>query len=99
MSISKETREGRLHLIVEGPMTAAFVAKLRSELLDCLKERERVVIRTEKVDDCDTLGVQLLLSLRRSFPEDPGKISFGEISPAIREAFRSCGMEPDCLEA
>lgn len=94
MPIANEIRDGSLHILLEGSMTADRMVEIRTELLGFLKTADRITIHTEKVDDCDTLGVQLLLSLGRSACKGERGIVIGEISQSIRDAALRCGIDP-----
>lgn len=65
MSISHTNDAGQCLIVISGEMSV-YTAKLtQSSLLELLQTENRIRVDLSEVDDIDSAGVQLLLSLRK----------------------------------
>ena len=86
-----EEEEGRLLIRLTGPLTAPMVAETWKELTEAFRGAGPVVLDAGAVDDCDSLGLQLLYAaLDRE--EGAGGASLSEISPVVRETADRAGL-------
>lgn len=69
---TKEEKDGEAILKIKGAMSVYEIASIRNELAACFKNHDRVLLDVDEATDCDTAGVQLMLSAFRT-AEDTGK--------------------------
>jgi anti-anti-sigma regulatory factor len=70
------------------------VASSRTRFLEVLEQYDGPLkFDLENVNDCDTSGVQLLLSVCKFAVEENKKISFCNFSESIHRAFANTGIE------
>ena len=89
MPVTREEMNGLPQLRITGPLTAMEVLAVRGALLEALPAEGAVAIDAAGVTDCDTLGVQLLLSALKAENVRP---VMGRLSPAVQEAAVRSGL-------
>ncbi len=95
MDIQVETTESgnRTSIKVEGPLTVYESKDLLSRLSEGAGKTNGVSLDVSQVASCDTAGVQVIWSAKRTFA-DQGKLFeiVGMVQPVL-EAMGRCGLE------
>jgi len=77
---------------LEGTLGIYSAELLLSTLTDCLASSHMIVLDLEGVDNCDTAGLQLLLSARASAVEHRKTVQFRAVPEAIATCCRRLGL-------
>ena len=94
---TREEKDEEAILRIKGAMSVYEIAKIRDELAACFKSHDKVVLDVDEVGDCDTAGVQLMVSAFRT-AEDTGKTfeTRGE-SDSVRKSIVDLGLRPSAI--
>ena|ERR1035438_3326191 len=95
MPFSIANTEGRQILRLEGSVTIRHAHDLAAKLAEDLEDGAPVAVDTAGLEDVDTCILQLLYSLRKTFPA----LSFNEPSEAFIGALDRCGLRRELLGA
>ncbi len=93
MGFTREARDGRVQLKVEGQMTVMVALELRDQLAECFESYEGVILDLEGAESCDMAGVQLLCSARRTAFETGKEFSVTGASSAVMESVSLAGLD------
>ena len=92
------THASAAELALEGELTIYTAAQHREALLVWVRgtgtSAGAGVLDLSAVTDCDSAGVQLLLSTRHSFARDGRALELREPSQPVREALAGFGLTP-----
>ena len=80
-------------VIIKGQLTIYEVEELRQTLLTVMEEYDQIKIDMQKIDDCDSLGVQLLLSAQKTAVAQGKDLELINISPPINRIMKAIGFE------
>ncbi|MBN2343183.1 MAG: STAS domain-containing protein [Deltaproteobacteria bacterium] len=79
---------------IKDSLTISNILKCAQMLQENLTvEPEELNVNLQKVEDCDTSGVQLIISLQKSAIRSNKKISFDDVPDAVTAAFQSVGID------
>ena len=92
MAFIKEDRGGQSFLRLEGPLTVYEVGEMREVLLASLERDQELLVDITGITDCDTTGVQLLVSTRKKAGNDKKKLLITGDSEAVRKAAERIGL-------
>ncbi len=92
MAFIKEDRDGKSFLRLEGPLTVYEVGEMREVLLASMEKDRELVVDIAGINDCDTTGVQLLVSARKKAKKEKKKFFITGNSDAVRNAAERIGV-------
>ena len=96
MTFTIEKKDGEAILKIKGAMSVYEIANIRDELAACFKSHDRVILDVDEVGNCDTAGVQLMLSAFGT-AENTGKtFEVRGASDSVRKSVVDLGL---CLSA
>jgi len=95
MPFSMVDRQGGQFLKLEGSVTIVHALELTARLKDHMDDASVVGVDTKSLEDIDTCILQLLCSLRKTFPA----LSFDDPSDAFLSAVERCGLRRELLTA
>ncbi len=87
-----------LAVVLEGEWTIPGAAVLREALLGHVAQRAHVY-DLQAITEMDSAGLQLLLALQRSLARQGQELTLQAISPAVRQALKSYGLDTDLRSA
>ena len=73
-------------------------AKLHSQLTEAYKNSDRIEIDLKNITDCDTAGIQLLFSLKKSCLDAGKQISLINPSEAVNDALNRMSISWETLD-
>ncbi len=97
MAFKKEENEKEVILEIEGAVTVYEVASIRDELVDCLKKSKGLILKLDRVTDCDTAGIQLLCSAYRTTGDRVRTFSVSGVSDVISNAINHLGFDTEAF--
>lgn len=71
-TFTREEKDGEAILKIKGGISVYEASVIRDELAACFKSHDKVILDVDEVDNCDTAGVQLMVSAFRT-AENTGK--------------------------
>lgn len=77
---------------LSGQWNIANSEELRQQLLALVESGGTIVLDLSAVECCDTAGLQLLWSLRRTAAEQGSRLRFLDFSPALIELAQALGL-------
>lgn len=93
MTITKENQDDGALVTVEGALSIYEAAALHQRLLEGFRnDAAEVVLDLSRVDECDTAGVQLLCSARRTATRSGKPLRIHGSSEAVTEAILALGL-------
>ncbi|MFP4349722.1 MAG: STAS domain-containing protein [Thermodesulfobacteriota bacterium] len=95
IKITTEERDGNLLVIPEGPLTIYEVGALHQAFASGFKDRRGLLLDLNGVTECDTAGVQLLCSARKTAEEKDASFEVIGIAHAVLKALNACGLVPE----
>jgi anti-anti-sigma factor len=97
VEFKKTKRKGKHVAKISGNMLISEVTALKEQLLDFLKVGGRLALDLGDVYDCDTAGVQLLLSACKSAEASGKTLTIESVSTKVQEAVALAAMDYDVL--
>lgn len=97
MAFQKEETEEGVRLNIEGSLSIYEASALRDELLGCLDTGENVEVALSNVTECDTAGVQLLVSARKAAGSSQRQLLITNIPKSVLDLLHSVGIRQDEL--
>ena len=92
-----EENDGEAILKIKGAISVYEAVSIRDELAACFKSHDRVILNIDEVTDCDTAGVQLMLSAFRT-AENTGKtFEVRGSSDSIMKSIVDLGLRPAAI--
>ena len=89
---TKEEKDGEAILKIKSAISVYEVAAIRDELTACFKSRDRVILDVDEVTDCDTAGVQLILSAFRTAKDAGKNFDVTGASDCVRKSVVDLGL-------
>jgi len=93
---AEETRVERT-LKLEGNLTIYEVGALRENLLSALKDVNHLEIDMVEISECDTSGLQVLCSAKKTADKEGKRILLEGISKAIEDAMIKTGITHEMI--
>jgi anti-anti-sigma regulatory factor len=91
---TREEKDGAAILNIKSAMSVYEIASIRDELAACFKSHDKVILDVDEVGNCDTAGVQLMLSAFR-MAENAGKtFEVRGASDSVRKSAVDLGLHP-----
>lgn len=94
MPFTEKKENGTIYLKVEDALTIYDAAALRETLLKCLRAEEDVALDLSETTGCDTAGLQLLCSLRKSAERLGKQVRVADASRAVFDTLAAAGLKP-----
>lgn len=91
MSVKIDNTKAPPVLTIDGSLTKYDVAEIKAAL-DEVNPEANLSVDLSNVEECDTAGTQLLISLRKTFDEAGGGLELGECSSAVVKAADRIGL-------
>ena len=96
-TFTREEKDGETILKIKGGMSIYEIANFRDELAACFKGHDKVILGVDEVTDCDTAGVQLMVSAFRT-AENTGKtFEVRGASDPVRKSIADLGLRPSAI--
>lgn len=95
VQVTTDEKDGDLLVIPEGPMTIYEVGTLHQAFASGFNDRRGFLLDLTRVTECDTAGVQLLCSARKTAEENEATFGIIGIAPAVLKALEACGLAPE----
>ncbi|WP_289023329.1 STAS domain-containing protein [Desulfobacter postgatei] len=95
MVSKNQDKDGNLVMKIEGSLSAYDVGELRNRLLTGLTNYQGIVFDINGVTDCDTLGVQLLLSAKKTADKLNKTFHITGYSQSIQDAVTGVGLKAE----
>ena len=95
MDITIEEKEGKRILKFGDKLTIYQVSDIQKGLLGSLSEKLDLELDLSEVEECDTAGIQILLSLMKSASSMKIDLSFENISNAVKGTAIHLGLNPE----
>ena len=89
MSITKTKNE----IEIKDSLTKFDVVEYREQLTKWLNDDEAIVLKLEFVKECDTAGLQMLFSLKKSVENTNNAFSIKSASEAVKDTAQKLGMD------
>lgn len=86
---------GNLVMKIEGALSAYEVGELKDRLLTKISNYQEIVLDINDVTECDTLGVQLLLSAGKTAEKLKKRFKIKGDSQPILDAITGMGLEAE----
>ena len=97
MASKNQDKNGNLVIKIEGSLSAYDVGELKDRLLKGLTNYQGIVFDINGVTDCDTLGVQPLLSAKKTADKLNKTFNITGYSQSIQDAVTGVGLEAEAL--
>ena len=95
MAIKREEKDGYAVVKVDGPFSVYEASDLRNEFLECFENYKGLILDLEEVSDCDTAGVQLLCSARKTSDSEGKPFTVAKVSDQVINAVTCAGLNPE----
>lgn len=92
MGITKLEKDNQAILQIDGSLTMEHLNDLKEALIACYDEYSGVVLDLKNVNECDTAGIQLLWSTRKTATYKSKSFSINAASDAIKNAAERIGI-------
>ena len=93
MVFTREDKGDRALVKVEGPMTISMAKGLRDELAECFESYVGVILDLAGAHSCDTAGVQLLFSARKTSLATGKDFFVAGASSAVMQSVYLAGLD------
>lgn len=91
-TFTREEKDGEAILKLNGGMSIYEAAAIRDELAACFKNHDKVILDVDEVGNCDTAGIQLMVSAFRT-ADDTGKtFEVRGMSDSVRKSVVDLGL-------
>jgi anti-anti-sigma factor len=97
MNYVKKEKDGQGVLTIRGPLTIYQTGELREVLLSLFIQNKGLVIDISPVTDCDTIGLQLLISTRKKARKENKMLVITGKSDAVKAAADRAGILWDSI--
>lgn len=93
MAEKKTNKKGKGRtLTIEGSLTIYDVKVLKEKAMEVLGESDVIELNLDNVSECDTAGIQLLYSLKKSAGEAEKKLIICNPPQSVEKALKRAGM-------
>ncbi len=94
---TREEKDGEAILKIKGAMSIYEIANFRDELAACFKSHDKVILDVDEVGNCDTAGVQLMVSAFRTAENAGRTIEVRGASDPVRKSIADLGLRPSAI--
>lgn len=95
MVSENQDKDGNLVMKIEGSLSAYKAADLKDCLLTGFTNHQGVILDINGVTECDTLGIQLLLSARKTAEMLNKTFNVTGNSPSVQDMLTGVGLEAE----
>lgn len=95
MTSKGQYKDGTMVVKIEGSLSAYEVGDLKDRLLTALTHYQTIVLDINGVIECDTLGIQLLLSAGKTAEKLDKTLNVIGDSQAVQDAVAGVGLETE----
>jgi len=95
MAVTREDKDGSITLKVKGSLSIYETAALHKEFVIAFDACNGLNLDLNGVDNCDTAGVQLLCSAKKTAARVGKSLGIAGASRSVLDAFNSAGLNPD----
>ena len=95
MVSKNQDKDGNLVMEIAGSLSAYDVGELKDRLLTALTNYQGIILDINGVTECDTLGVQLLLSAQKTADKLNKTFHITGYSQSIQDAVTGVGLEAE----
>ena len=93
MPFKREEKDGQAFFKIKGPMTINETTELKQELLVCLEDYNGLVLDLAEVVECDTAGIQLIYSTKKTVQDTDKAFTVTGASNCVQEIVSSIGLD------
>ncbi len=93
MGLTKQEKEGRAWIKLDGRLSIDETAEYRDAIVECLKENTGLFLDLSEISECDTAGIQLLWSTRKTAESGHKSFSVEGASDPVVAAANRIGIE------
>lgn len=97
MGSENPDKDGNLVMKIEGSLSAYEVGYLKDRLLRGFANHQGIILDINGVTECDTLGIQLLLSARKTAEKLNKTFNVTGDSQAVQDTVTGVGLETEEL--
>ena len=87
-----ESDANRIIIKIDGAFTINEVAEIKNRFGEVFEKKKDVVLDLSEVNDCDTAGIQLIVSAKKKAVEMKTRFFIESVSERVQDAFRRIGM-------
>lgn len=95
MVSENQDKDGNLVMKIEGSLSAYEVGALKDRLLTGFADHQGIILDINGVTECDSLGIQLLLSARKTAEKLNKSFNLTGDSPALQNMLIGVGLEAE----
>lgn len=95
MDITIEEKKGKRILRFGDNFTVCEIAEIRIEILKALSGKKDVDLDLSAVNECDTAGIQVLLSLMKTLDNHKKTVAIKKASKVVMNTAVRIGVEPE----
>ena len=93
MQITKQMNNGQLTLILSGELTLFNLNVVRQELISALNDGNKVAIDLKDVNECDTAGIQLVISAKKTSIAENREVTIVNPHASVLSAAERIGVD------
>ena len=95
MVSENQDKDGNLVMKIEGALSAYEVGDLKNRLLTGFTNHQGIILDINGVIECDTLGIQLLLSARKTAEKLDKTFNVTGDSQSVQDAVTGAGLDAE----
>jgi len=95
MASNNQDTDGNLVMKIEGALSAYEVVDLKDRLLTGFTNHQGIILDVNGVTECDTLGIQLLLSARKTAEKLKKTFKVTGDSQSVQDAATGVGLDAE----
>ena len=92
MPVRIESDKDRVIIKIDGAFSINEVAEVKTRFGEVFEKKQDVVLDLSGVSDCDTAGIQLIVSAKKKAVEIKTRFFIQSVSESVQDAFRRIGM-------
>lgn len=95
MAFTRESKEEKGFIRIEGTLSIYEVPELRSELISCFETQKEVVLDLGGITDCDVAGIQLIYAAQKTADRVGRQFRIEKASVQFLEALNNAGIHTE----
>lgn len=97
MAVIKEVKDGCAFLTITDTLSIYEVEELSKTMQESLEQYNGLILKLNQVEECDTAGIQLLLSARKTAEKAGKGFEIDGASPELIRVATLLGLNPEAL--